>query len=83
MEQKIKIYSKKNKLNNPDPLFSQILELFNKPFNDLIFEAQTIHRENFDPNKVQLSTLLSIKTGGCSEGDWRALARNRSLLRLP
>lgn len=67
MEQKIKIYPKKNKLNNPDPLFSQILELFNKPFNDLIFEAQTIHRENFDPNKVQLSTLLSIKTGGCSE----------------
>jgi biotin synthase len=67
MEQKIKIYPKKNKLNNPDPLFSQILELFNKPFNDLIFEAQAIHRENFDPNKVQLSTLLSIKTGGCSE----------------
>ncbi|RWG07875.1 biotin synthase BioB [Mesorhizobium sp.] len=37
------------------------------PFNDLIFQAQTIHRENFDPNRVQLSRLLSIKTGGCPE----------------
>ncbi|TGT57502.1 biotin synthase, partial [Mesorhizobium sp. M2E.F.Ca.ET.166.01.1.1] len=32
------------------------------PFNDLLFRAQTIHRENFDPNRVQLSRLLSIKT---------------------
>ncbi|CDX20964.1 biotin synthase [Mesorhizobium sp. ORS 3324] len=37
------------------------------PFNDLLFRAQTIHRENFDPNRVQLSRLLSIKTGGCPE----------------
>lgn len=37
------------------------------PFNDLIFRAQTLHRENFDPNRVQLSRLLSIKTGGCPE----------------
>lgn len=37
------------------------------PFNDLLFRAQTVHRENFDPNKVQLSRLLSIKTGGCPE----------------
>ncbi|PBB86810.1 biotin synthase BioB [Mesorhizobium sp. WSM3876] len=37
------------------------------PFNDLLFQAQTIHRENFDPNRVQLSRLLSIKTGGCPE----------------
>src|ERR1700674_3451438 len=37
------------------------------PFHDLIFLAQTVHRENFDPNTVQLSTLLSIKTGGCPE----------------
>ena len=42
-------------------------ELFNLSFNDLLFKAHTIHRENFDPNSVQLSTLLSIKTGGCSE----------------
>jgi biotin synthase len=37
------------------------------PFNDLLFQAQTIHRKQFDPNKVQLSRLLSIKTGGCPE----------------
>ena len=41
--------------------------LFALPFNDLLFRAQQIHRENFDANAVQLSTLLSIKTGGCSE----------------
>ncbi len=41
--------------------------LLNLPFSDLIFRAQSVHRENFDPNKVQLSTLLSIKTGGCPE----------------
>ena len=39
--------------------------LFNLPFSDLIHRAQTLHREHHDPNKVQLSTLLSIKTGGC------------------
>ncbi|MGX5829282.1 biotin synthase BioB [Mesorhizobium sp. 43Arga] len=37
------------------------------PFNDLLFQAQTIHRQNFDRNQVQLSRLLSIKTGGCPE----------------
>ncbi len=37
------------------------------PFNNLLFRAQTVHRENFDPNKVQLSRLLSVKTGGCPE----------------
>jgi biotin synthase len=41
--------------------------LFELPFNDLIFRAQQVHREHFDPNQVQLSTLLSIKTGGCEE----------------
>jgi biotin synthase len=41
--------------------------LHEAPFNDLLFRAQTVHRENFDPNKVQLSRLLSIKTGGCPE----------------
>jgi len=41
--------------------------LFKLPFADLMFRAQQVHRENFDPNAVQLSTLLSIKTGGCSE----------------
>lgn len=41
--------------------------LFNLPFTDLIFHAQRIHREHFDPREVQISTLLSIKTGGCPE----------------
>jgi biotin synthase len=41
--------------------------LFELPFNDLVFRAQCIHRQHFDPNEVQLSTLLSVKTGGCPE----------------
>jgi len=41
--------------------------LFELPFNDLLFRAQQVHREHFDANEVQLSTLLSIKTGGCPE----------------
>ena len=41
--------------------------LFELPFADLIFRAQTVHRANFDANEVQMSTLLSIKTGGCPE----------------
>ena len=44
-----------------------ILELFELPFNDLIYRAHEVHRRHFDPNTVQLSTLLSIKTGGCPE----------------
>jgi biotin synthase len=43
------------------------LALYEAPFNDLLFQAQTVHRRHFDPNKVQLSRLLSIKTGGCPE----------------
>ena len=46
---------------------SEVMALFSLPFNDLIYRAQTVHREHFDPNKVQISTLLSIKTGGCAE----------------
>jgi len=46
---------------------TEINSLFELPFNDLLFKAQTIHRENFDPNAVQISTLLSIKTGACPE----------------
>jgi biotin synthase len=45
----------------------QALALYEAPFNDLLFRAQTVHRQHFDPNKVQLSRLLSIKTGGCPE----------------
>jgi biotin synthase len=44
-----------------------VAALFELPFNDLLFRAQTVHREHFDANAVQLSTLLSIKTGGCEE----------------
>lgn len=44
-----------------------IVALYEMPFNDLMQQAQLVHRENFDPNAVQVSTLLSIKTGGCSE----------------
>ena len=45
----------------------QIAALFALPFNDLLFRAQQVHREHFDASKVQLSTLLSVKTGGCPE----------------
>ena len=45
----------------------QVEELFNSRFNDLIYRAHSVHRSHFDPNAVQLSTLLSIKTGGCPE----------------
>lgn len=44
-----------------------VAALFALPFNDLLFRAQQVHREHFDANTVQLSTLLSIKTGGCEE----------------
>ena len=45
----------------------EILAIYNKPFMELLYEAATVHRVNHDPNTVQVSTLLSIKTGGCSE----------------
>ncbi|MCP4978255.1 MAG: biotin synthase BioB [Maribacter sp.] len=45
----------------------EILEIYNKPLMELLYEAATVHRKNHDPNEVQVSTLLSIKTGGCSE----------------
>ena len=45
----------------------EINALFNMPFNDLLFMAHSIHREIFDPNQVQVSSLLNIKTGACPE----------------
>mmetsp|Transcript_4076 Transcript_4076/g.5307 ORF Transcript_4076/g.5307 Transcript_4076/m.5307 type:complete len:329 (-) Transcript_4076:480-1466(-) len=45
----------------------EVETLFALPFNDLLFQAQTVHRQHFDANSVQISTLLSIKTGGCAE----------------
>lgn len=46
---------------------SQVEALYQLPLMDLLFRAQQVHRENFDPNEVQRSALISIKTGGCSE----------------
>ena len=45
----------------------EILAIYNKPMMELLYEAATVHRKNHNPNQVQVSTLLSIKTGGCSE----------------
>jgi biotin synthase len=45
----------------------EVAALFETPFNDLIHRAHSVHRAHFDPNSVQLSTLLSVKTGGCPE----------------
>jgi len=50
-----------------DWTLEEVQALLNKPMNDLLFQAQTIHRQYFDPNQVQVSTLLSIKTGACPE----------------
>ncbi len=46
---------------------AEVLALFELPFNDLLWRAQQVHREHFNPNEVELATLLSIKTGGCPE----------------
>ena len=45
----------------------EVISLFDMPFNDLVFRAQSTHRAHFDPNAVQISTLMSIKTGACPE----------------
>jgi len=63
-------------------------QLFDQPFNDLLFQAQQVHREHFDPNQVQISTLLSIKTGRCPEDckycpqsvHWNAAVEREDLL---
>lgn len=50
-----------------DWTLAEVHALFALPFNDLLFRAHTLHRRHFDPNAVQVSTLLSIKTGACPE----------------
>ena len=45
----------------------EVLALYELPFMDLVWRAQAVHRAHFDPNAIQRSTLLSVKTGGCSE----------------
>lgn len=54
--------SSRDRVTQPEAGF-----IYNLPFNDLLFRAHSIHRANFDPNAVQMSRLLSIKTGGCAE----------------
>ncbi|MEE8058379.1 MAG: biotin synthase BioB [Pseudomonadales bacterium] len=56
-----------NSLIRHDWSHQEVQALFELPFNDLLFQAQSIHRQHFDPNAVQVSTLLSIKTGACPE----------------
>jgi biotin synthase len=46
---------------------AEVSALYQAPFADLLYTAQTVHRKHFDPNQVQISTLLSVKTGGCPE----------------
>jgi biotin synthase len=50
-----------------DWTLDEVQALLDQPFNDLLFAAQSVHRAHFDPNQVQVSTLLSIKTGACPE----------------
>jgi biotin synthase len=67
MDQAIHLQDRSEADTRIDALRDQALVLFALPFNDLVHRAHTVHRENFDPNAVQRSTLLSIKTGGCPE----------------
>jgi biotin synthase len=54
--------------HTPEPLSKeQIIEIYNTPLMELVYRAATVHREHHDPNKIQKSTLVSIKTGGCPE----------------
>ncbi len=50
-----------------DWTLEEVRTLYNAPFADLLHAAQTVHRLHFNPNQVQISTLLSVKTGGCPE----------------
>lgn len=52
---------------SPKITFEDAFEIFNRPFFKLLFDSHSIHRENFDEQHIQISTLLSLKTGGCSE----------------
>ena len=52
---------------NPDWSVEAVVDLFETPFNDLLFRAQQVHRANFPQGEIELATLLSIKTGGCPE----------------
>jgi biotin synthase len=62
-----KVFMKQSMKIKNDWTMPEVISLMTKPFSDLIYQAQQVHRENFDPNIVQLSTLMNIKTGGCPE----------------
>ena len=74
-----------------DWTIAEVRTLLALPFADLLFHAQRVHRQNFDPNRVQVSTLLSIKTGACPEDcsycpqsvRFETGVNNESLLPLP
>ena len=67
MMDKIDMLDKQNEILRHDWTVDEIAALYDMPFNDLLFEAQTVHRNNFNPNAVQVSTVLSITTGKCPE----------------
>jgi biotin synthase len=67
MDSVVSLHRPAKVLDPGSALRAEALALFALPFNDLLFRAHTVHRANFDPNRVQRSTLLSIKTGGCPE----------------
>ena len=63
--------------------FEEISEIYNKPFLELLYQAQTIHRQNFDTSKMQLCTLLSIQTGGCPEDCAYCAQSSRNSKKIP
>ena len=67
LENPVQFYAKPKTASAEVWSLESIEALINQPFADLLFQAQQVHRAHFKPNEVQLSTLLSIKTGGCQE----------------
>ena len=67
LKEKSAINSTKASLIRHDWTQESVEKLFYEPFNDLLYQAQTLHRRFFDSNEIQISTLLSIKTGSCPE----------------
>jgi biotin synthase len=55
------------KVNKAYASIDKLVELYNSPMMDLLYKAATVHREFHNPNEIQMSSLISIKTGGCAE----------------
>ncbi len=66
MSKSVQVLKKNNEIRH-NWQTQDVLSLMNQPLNDLLYQAQTIHRKYFDANTIQLSTLLNIKQGGCPE----------------